>query len=250
MEQRIPKVIHYVWLGGKPKPKFIESCIATWRNYLPDYEIKEWNESNFDLAAHPFAKEAYDAGKYAFASDYIRVWALYHFGGVYLDTDVEVKCNFSGLLEDARMVGAFELMNSIMTAFIAAQKEHPLLGEILDHYDAIRFIKEDGSYEMTPNPVLFSEKIASYGIAWNGKRQELDEGIRIYPSEVFGAYDVYDMVYHITEDTVLVHHSNASWRSRKEILIMACKRTFIKVFGSRIYSRIRDLKHIVKGGAS
>lgn len=89
MEAYIPKIIHYSWFGGKEKSKFIRRCIGTWKKYLPDYDIIEWNETNFDLDSHRFAKEAYEAGKYAFVSDYVRVYVIYHYGGIYFDTDIE-----------------------------------------------------------------------------------------------------------------------------------------------------------------
>ena len=90
MEKQIPKVIHYCWFGGNPLPELAKKCIASWRKYLPDYEIKEWNEQNFDVNQVMFTEEAYKLKNYAYVSDYVRFWVLYHYGGIYFDTDVEV----------------------------------------------------------------------------------------------------------------------------------------------------------------
>ena len=95
MSEYIPKIIHYGWFGGKKKSRFILNCISSWKKHLPDYEIIEWNETNFDICAHPFACGAYKAGKYAFVSDYVRVYTIYHYGGIYFDTDIEVKKDFT-----------------------------------------------------------------------------------------------------------------------------------------------------------
>ena len=86
----IPKIIHYCWFGRKPLPPLAVKCIESWKKYLPDYTIKEWNEDNFDINIVPYTREAYEVGKYAFVSDYARFYILYHHGGLYFDTDVEV----------------------------------------------------------------------------------------------------------------------------------------------------------------
>lgn len=245
MAQYIPPIIHYSWFGGKEKPEFIRKCIATWKEKFPDYEIKEWNEQNFDLEGHPFAREAYEAGKYAFVSDYVRVFAIYHYGGIYFDTDIEVLKNFADKLKDARFVIAFELPDALMTGFFAAERHNQTVKEILDYYDRVSFYEEDGTMRMTPNPVIFTEKVTGYGLALNGKFQELEGGVRVFPNEVFGAYNVYDMVYTITDNTVLVHHYTASWRSWKEKALLTVRKTVQKVFGMNTFRFLRRMKQRV-----
>ena len=105
MLNMIPKIIHYCWFGGNPLPEDAQKCIASWKKYLPGYEIKEWNESNFDVNCCPYVSEAYQAKKYAFVSDYVRVYALYNYGGIYLDTDVEVKKSFNNFLNIIKSIG-------------------------------------------------------------------------------------------------------------------------------------------------
>ena len=125
---------------------------------MPEYRIVEWNESNFSLEEHPFALEAYRAKKYAFVSDYVRVYVMYHYGGIYFDTDIEVKKDFSDKLAGAKFVIAFELPDSLMTGFFAAQKGNPAVKEILDYYDRTSFYNADGSMRLTPNPLFLPER--------------------------------------------------------------------------------------------
>lgn len=247
MSEYIPKIIHYSWFGRKEKTGLIKRCIETWKNKMPDYEIREWNEDNFDLDSHPFAKEAYESGKYAFVSDYVRLYAVYHYGGIYFDTDIEVKKGFSDKLEDARFVVAFELPDTFMTGFFAAEKGNVVVKEILDYYNELHFRKEDGSLDMKPNPIIFAEKVGKFGLVFNGKYQEIGNGMKIYPNEVFGAYNVYDMIYTITPETVVVHHYTGTWKTWWENVPVNLKKFFLKIFGVENFRKLRKWKHrIVK----
>lgn len=243
MSQEIPKIIHYGWFGGKEKSKFIYKCIASWKKYLPEYEIKEWNESNFNFEEHPFAREAYEAQKYAFVSDYLRVYVMYHEGGIYFDTDIEVKSNFTDKLNGSSFVMAFESADTLMTGFMAAQKHNPVMKSFLEYYDKISFYDEMGNMRLTPNPDILVNLATEFGLIKNGRYQELDEGIKIYPNEVFGAYDVYNMTYNITENTLLVHHYTASWRTFRESMLIKVRKLFLKIFGMNIYRFMRRMKH-------
>ena len=239
----IPKMIHYGWFGGKEKSAFITKCIATWKKNLPDYVIIEWNETNFNLDEHPFARAAYDAKKYAFVSDYVRVYVIYHYGGIYFDTDIEVRRDFTDKLAGAKFVIAFELPDSLMTGFFAAEKGNPAVKEILDYYDNTSFYGPDGRMELTPNPIIFARETAKFGLEFNGEFQEVGDGMRIFPNEVFGGYNVYDMIYTITENTVLVHHYTASWRTVREEIPVKIKKFFLKLFGVEFFRMMRRIKH-------
>ena len=243
MEQYIPCTIHYSWFGRKEKTRFMKKCIATWYKCFPDYEIKEWNEDNFNLDEHCFAKEAYEAGKYAFVSDYVRVYVMYYFGGIYFDTDIEVKQNFVEKLNGAKFVIAFERQNSLMTGFFAAEKQNPAVKEILDYYDNNHFINKDGTMKLTPNPIIFAKETAKFGLKFNGEYQEIGDKMRIFPNEVFGGYNVYDMIYTITENTVLVHHYTASWRTVREEIPVKLKKFILKLFGVEFFRFMRKVKH-------
>lgn len=247
MAEYIPKKIHYSWFGRKEKTNFMKKCISTWEKNLPDYEIIEWNEDNFDLDGHKFAKEAYEAGKYAFVSDYVRVYVIFYFGGIYFDTDIEVKSDFTNKLDNARFVIAFEQPHSLMTGFFAAEKGNLAVKEILEYYDGISFYNKDGSMKLTPNPIIFAQETAKFGLVFNGEYQELDNGMRIYPNEVFGGYNVYDMIYTITDKTVLVHHYTASWRTVREEIPVKIKKFLLKLFGVKFFRTLRKIKHFLKG---
>ena len=125
MDRSIPKIIHYCWFGNNEKPNIVKKCIASWKEHLKEYEIIEWNEKTFDINSNKFVKEAYEKGMYAFVSDYVRVYALYNYGGIYLDTDVEVKKSFNDLLDNDSIWG-FEEKNFIATSTIGACKKNKL----------------------------------------------------------------------------------------------------------------------------
>lgn len=124
----IPKIIHYCWFGRNPYPEKVQYCIESWRKYLPDYEFKLWNEDSFDINTSAFVREAYENQRYAFVSDYVRVFALYTQGGIYLDTDIEVKKDFKDLLDNKLLLGTDD--SGALTAFMAAEKNHPYFGEL------------------------------------------------------------------------------------------------------------------------
>ena len=231
----IPKIIHYCWFGKKKKSKFIEHCISTWKEYFPKYEIIEWNEDNFDLQMNRFAKEAYDMKKYAFVSDFVRVYVLYTYGGIYFDTDIEVKTNFENKLMNAEFVMAFERQETFMTGFVASVSQNKLIKKLLEYYEKTIFINDDGSLNVLANPLIFAEVLKEYHIVMNGKYQELDNGtVKIYPNTVFGGYDVYNMLYTITEETALVHHYTGTWKTKKEMAPIICKKVVLTILGYKL----------------
>ena len=146
----IPKKIHYCWFGGKALPEDTVRYIGSWRRHCPDYEIKEWNESNFDLDMFPYVREAYDAGKYAFVSDVARLYALVSEGGVYMDTDVEVLKPLDCFLGHEAFSG-FEDAGHVTTGVIGSEKGGKYVSENLAEYGKRHFVKEDGSLDTTTN---------------------------------------------------------------------------------------------------
>ena len=130
----IPKILHYVWVGGNEKPKNIKRCMKTWKKYLKGWKIIEWNEKNFDINSHPFVKEAYRNKQWAFVSDYIRAYVVYNYGGVYFDTDVIMVDNIDECLENRAFVG-YETPDYPFTAVFGAEKGHPFIKDILDYYE-------------------------------------------------------------------------------------------------------------------
>lgn len=207
----IPKIIHYCWFGSKSKPENVINYIETWKVHCPDYEIKEWNENNYDINSTIFTKEAYAVKKYAFVADYVRLIALYNEGGIYLDTDVEVLKTFDTYLNHSSFMG-FEMRGkNVGTAVLGAAVGQPWIKEIMSYYENNKFIKWYGRLNNRPNPELFHKYLNNYGIECNDKMQILTNEIAIYPSIYFSAKD-----YHTNElladvDTVSIHHYAATW---------------------------------------
>ncbi len=180
----IPKIIHYVWVGGNPKPKNIKRCMKTWQKHLQDYQIIEWNEDNFDIHENKYVEQAYKAKKWAFVSDYIRAKAVYEMGGIYLDTDVLVLVNLESLLNNRAFVG-FENPANPFTAVFGAEKHHPLLKDMLAYYDDRNFSFDHNDQLAGVNTVSVSDILKTkYQAQPNNKEQVLSSGIHVYPDGI------------------------------------------------------------------
>lgn len=197
----IPKKIHYVWVGGKEKPKDIKRCINSWKEKLKDYEIIEWNENNFDINSNTFTKGAYKAKKWAYVSDYIRMYALYKEGGIYLDTDNLVLESLDKFLKDKAFVG-FENKDYPYTAAFGCEKGHPLVKKVLDYYEGREFEFDSKDQMKTVNTKIVSEiLIKDFGCKVNNKKQLLKEGIRVYPDYILCNPSKESSVIHIFTGT-------------------------------------------------
>ena len=180
----IPKKIHYVWVGGGEKPETIKRCMNTWKKHLGDYEIIEWNEKNFDIEAHPFAKEAYERKKWAFVSDYIRAYVIHEEGGIYLDTDVLVLDDLKKYLKHRAFVG-FENQRYPFTAVFGAEKGHPFLKDMLKLYEGKSFTFDVKDQMAEVNTKTVSDiLIEKYQCQVTNSFQVLEEGIAVYPDDV------------------------------------------------------------------
>lgn len=180
----IPKKIHYVWVGGNEKPKDIQRCMKTWEKHLKDYEIIEWNESNFDINSNKFVKEAYEAKKWAYVSDYIRAYAIYEYGGIYLDTDVLVVDKLDELLENRAFVG-YENPDYPFTAVFGAEKGHPFIKDMLDYYDGMSFeFDKNDQYGKVNTKTVSDILIQDYNCEIGNKEQMLREGIKVYKDNI------------------------------------------------------------------
>ena len=144
----IPKIIHYCWFGGKPLPEDAKKYIESWEKYCPDYKICRWDESTFDINEIPYVKEAYEAKKWAFITDYVRLYVLKNIGGIYMDTDVEVIKNLDCFLNEKGFSG-FEKIDAVPTGIMAAEKNHPFIIELLHDYDNLHFLKDDGTLDLS-----------------------------------------------------------------------------------------------------
>lgn len=232
------KVIHYCWFGGNPLPKMAKKCIESWKKFLPDFEIKEWNENNFDINVCPFVKEAYENKKWAFVSDYARIYALHTEGGMYFDTDFEVLKNMDKLLEDEFFMG-YEDDECFSTAIIwAKEKESKYTKEILEYYDKLEGFDPNGNIWDYANPRIITNIIKKF------QKQKLENGIevydnkfKVYPVEYFNPinYDYSEKRY--TENTYAVHYFNATWIPKGEKLSI----TLYRKFGSKTAKMILNI---------
>ncbi|MGM7721166.1 glycosyltransferase family 32 protein [Metabacillus sp. Hm71] len=234
----IPKIIHYCWFGDKEKPEIVQKCIKSWRQNLSDYEMIEWNEKNFDFKSNKYVNEAYQSGKFAFVSDYVRVYALYHFGGIYLDTDVEVFKSFDDLLGHESFWG-FEQENYIATSTIGAKKGNLLIKLFLDSYHGKRFIKEDGTFDDLTNVAIVTNILKNNGLKTNGEYQKLVGKGAFFPQTYFSPYDYINCRKFITENTYAIHHFYKSWLPPKARLKSKIKTIAAKVIGGENIARLR-----------
>ncbi len=205
----IPKTIHYCWFGGDPLPEFAKDCIATWKKHCPDYEIIEWNESNFDIGCCNYVREAYEAKKWAFVSDVARLYALVTHGGIYLDTDVELIKPLDDILT-YEAVSGFETKDRIAAAVMACVKGHPLFVEFLNEYRNSHFVNEDSSYDLTPNVCRITNTCVKYGLKLDNSLQTI-KGFTLFPSDYFYPKNFETKALTVTDNTYSIHHYDGSW---------------------------------------
>lgn len=210
----IPKTIHYCWFGGKPKPKTVQRCIDSWKKYCPDYEIKEWNEQNYDVNRIPYTRDAYQAGKYAFVSDMARFWVLYHEGGVYFDTDVEVIRPIDTLIERGPFMGWEQAGSNILYVNpglgLAAPKGFSLYQEILDGFAKLSYYLDDGKFNPYTMIPMVTDLLKGKGLQIDGSLQIVD-GLTIYPTDYLCPMDSLTGKITKTEKTYTIHHYSMSW---------------------------------------
>ena len=215
----IPKIIHYCWFGGKDKPPLAERCIKSWHKFCPDYEIREWNEQNFDVNSAPlYVRQAYEAKRWAFVTDYVRLVALTQVGGIYLDTDVEIVKPLTPFMSHEAFAG-FEHIDRVQTGLLACRKQFPLFLEFLRYYDTASFRKEDGSLDTTTNVEILTQLCRQRGMVCNDTFQVID-GLAIYPKEVFCPVDYDTMKRRKSRKTVTIHWFSGSWHTEEELLAM------------------------------
>lgn len=228
------KKIHYCWFGGKPLPKSVKDCIKTWKKFLPDYEIKEWNESNFDINSFPFVKEAYESKKWAFVSDYVRIYALYKEGGLYLDTDMKILKDPSDIFNKDMILG-FEDSGYVGTAMIYVQEaKNKYIKEIMEYYNKIKHFNPEIMYNFA-NPVIITKTLQKYdSVLINNNITVVDGNVYVYPREYFYPlnYNYSEKVY--TQNTYMVHLFKATWTDNGEKRTIGIYRTFGPSAGKRI----------------
>lgn len=236
------KTIHYIWLGGKRKPRLIRKCIAGWRKQMPDWQIKEWNESNLNIDICPFCREAYDAGKYAFAADVLRFDVLYREGGLYFDTDVKVLRSFNELASRYQAFAGYEYdMVAPGLVLYAAAPQDPILGDVLEVYRSTHFLV-DGKHNNKVVGAYFSEVLEKYGFVYEDKLQTC-AGFTVLPSTYFCPTDGYGNPINYSADTHSVHLFAASWMPPAVRAKRALKRFFYRIAGKE---RVQGLMRLLK----
>lgn len=228
----IPKVIHYCWFGNQPLPETYKNYIRGWEKLCPDYIIKRWDESNFDLNSCSFVKEAYEAKKWAFVSDYARLKIIYDEGGVYLDTDVELIKNLDCFLMDKCFL-AEESSGYINTGLgFGSEKRNPIIKAMLSKYEN-HFLLENGTYDMTPCPIKNTEAMFDFGYKYSGQSIWSNNLVVVYPPSYFCPinYETGEVLQ--TDNTVSIHHYAAEWHTKNEKRIALISRKCIMLFGRK-----------------
>lgn len=242
----IPKIIHYCWFGKGEKTKLIKKCMDTWKKYLPEYKIIEWNEENFDITCNEYVKEAYYNKKYAFVSDYVRLKVLYDNGGIYFDTDIEVLKSLNNCLEKGNDIYGFERDIIIMTGVMIANVNSKIIKEFLEFYENKHFVNKDGTFNITPNTVIFTDILKKHNLICNNTMQTLENMYDIYPIDYFCGYDMDNSRFNITENTITVHHYEGSWNSNFERMKKKIKRLVSSILGKNVYENVRKIKKYIK----
>lgn len=237
----IPKVVHYIWFGTNPYPKKVEECMASWGKYLPGYKFMLWNEETFDIAnSCDFVQEAYENKKYAFVSDYVRLWALKEYGGIYLDTDIEIlKPVPESIMKHRVVLGTDD--GGYLTALMMAEPGHPYICKSLDVYHGIKFVTGEGKFNMEVNNTSLQKQLEPYGYHIENKRQSLGEGIEVFPDDFFHVRSLSTGKLHLTKNSLAIHWHTITWVSRKTRIINFLRiHVLVPLFGSSLYSKITN----------
>lgn len=233
----IPKIIHYCWFGGKEKPEKVIKCIQSWKKYLPEYEIREWNEETFAINDYPYARYCYENEKWAFLSDFARLVIVEQCGGIYLDTDVEVVKSFDDLLDYEAFFG-FESNEAINTGEgFGAVRGHKTVTAMKEVY--LQMLPDNaGCYPLKACPALNTQVLLPLGLMLNGERQKV-AGAEIFPIEYFNPYDDPTGVLKITPNTFSIHWYSKSWIGKGAIIRSVLMKPIHRIFGVDCFSWIR-----------
>lgn len=233
----IPKTIHYCWFGEKMLPQLALDCTASWHKHMPEWEFKLWNEKNFDVNSTPYTKEAYDAGKMAFVSDYVRLWALEKEGGLYMDVDFEVYKPFDDLLNYHAFAGIEGSKRQPVMMGVCASEPHGLwVTEMLEAYSDRHFLKADGTPDLTTNVQFITALMAAKGFRQDGTEQDYKD-LHVFPVDYFSPRHTTGE-YIRTENTYCEHKGLASWSENEK----GWKGAVLKLVGQKNMTRLIKLK--------
>lgn len=240
----IPKIIHYCWFGGKELPQSARQCVESWKRFFPDYEIKRWDESNFDVDAIPYTKEAYSAQKYAFVSDYARFCIIYNYGGIYMDTDVEVIKSLEDIIEKGNYFGVESKAEAGITVNpglgFASEPGNEFLKKMIDLYKTFHFLNSDGSQCLKNIVQITTEELLANGLLNIDGIQECC-GFTIYPQDYFCPIDYETRELKITSNTRTIHHYAESWVPKS----VRFKNWLSRAFGAGFIDALVKAKRII-----
>lgn len=240
----IPKIIHYCWFGKSSMPESAKKCIDSWKKYCPDYKIIQWNEENYDIKKNKYMRDAYSEKKWAFVSDYARIDVIHQYGGIYMDTDVELVKSLDSVL-NTEMYAGWENRENMDGCNIAyenavnfglgygAVKGHPVLKDLLELYEKLNFYNEDGTINLVACPVYQTRILKNYGLQDKDRSMQVFNNIIIYPETYFSPKSQLTGVVNRTENTISIHHFSMTWQNENEVNFTKLEWKLNKVFGSR-----------------
>lgn len=257
----IPKVIHYCWFGDKEKPESVQRCIESWKKFCPDYEIREWSEKNFDVTINNYCSQAYEKKVWGFVPDFIRLWIVYHYGGIYLDTDVQIIKSLDPLLKNKAFAG-FEWNTSEKKedgAYVnfgqgfGAEAYNPVIKAHMDLYEGVDFVLKDGSLNKLPSPKYTTKILVNYGLNRQSNNVQYLDDITVYPSDYFCPKDYNSGTIRKTKNTYSIHHYDASWLPeednekkiqrwaswRRDSIRHLPNRIIKKLIGQEVYDKVK-----------
>lgn len=235
-DKKIPRIINYCWFGGKPLPLEVKKCIKSWKKYCPDYEIKQWNESNVDITCHVFMKKAYDVKAWAFVSDYARLKVIYENGGIYLDTDVELIKSLESLRDNQCYIGVAQGSHLCNTGLgFGALKSSPFVQKMMEEYDNLEY-QDDKKKEMAC-PKLNHKVIEAMGYQYSEQPVNLN-GVLVLPPRFLDPFSPgADGEKLLCNDTISIHHYSASWHGKNARF----RRKIVRVIGQERTEKIKDI---------
>lgn len=231
-ETKIPKIIHYCWFGNGQKSDLSNKCIESWKKILTDYEFMEWNESNIDIESNYYVKTAYDLKKYSFVADFARIYALYNYGGIYLDLDVEVLNKYDAFLNED-MFFSFEDSNHVSTATIGSKKNHFFLKELLDYYNSLE------TFSLKTNVELITQRLCRYGLVENNESQRVcNREILVLKNDYFSPLAFGDNQPNCTNNTISIHWFEGTWQDAKIQKKLKLIKLIKAIIGNKLYQHI------------
>ena len=234
----IPKKIHYCWFGNKPLPASAKRCIESWKIFLPDYEIIEWNEKNYDVNFNTYTKQAYEEKKYAFVTDVARLDIIYRYGGIYFDVDVEVVKGYTDVIKNKAFFG-LESNGKVATGLgFGAEKNNSFVKELLDDYNDRKFINTDKTLNLVPCPIINSKIFNNYNFKLDNKIETIN-GITVYPSDYFNPLEVGTGTLKKTKNTHSIHWFAKTWVPKNKIIISKLTKPFHKLFGINCFNWLK-----------